>query len=53
MGDWFGNIDRCYGSVKECIAKIKECAKVDLLKKSPKRSWRMNTAKAKKKGGLK
>ena len=49
MGDWVGDINRCYGSVKECIAKIRECAKVDLLKKFPKRSWRMNTAKAKKK----
>jgi len=33
MGDWVGDIDRCYGLVKECIKKIKEYAKADLLKK--------------------
>jgi len=33
IGDWVGDIDRCYGLVKECIEKIKEYAKADLLKK--------------------
>ena len=33
MGNWVGDIDRCYGSVKECIKKIREYAKADLLKK--------------------
>ncbi|MBU4311658.1 MAG: hypothetical protein KJ706_02925 [Candidatus Omnitrophica bacterium] len=33
MGNWVGDIDRCYTSVKECIAKIRECAKADLSKR--------------------